>query len=48
MWPSWQSSAATASSASCGSTRILEIEIHGQGVENHAPGIYHLANVDTA
>jgi proteasome lid subunit RPN8/RPN11 len=26
----------------------LEIEIHGQGVENHAPGIYRLANFDTA
>lgn len=24
----------------------LEIEIHGQGVENHAPGIYRLTNID--
>ncbi len=24
----------------------LEIEIHGQGVVNHAPGIYQLANID--
>jgi hypothetical protein len=24
----------------------LEIEIHGQGVVNHAPGIYRLANID--
>lgn len=24
----------------------LEVEIHGQGVENHAPGIYRLANID--
>jgi hypothetical protein len=24
----------------------LEIEIHGQGVENDAPGIYRLANID--
>jgi len=24
----------------------LEIEIHGQGVENHAPGIYRLTDID--
>ena len=26
----------------------LEIEIHGNGVENHAPGVYRLTNIDPA
>ena len=26
--------------------QVVEIEIHGQGVENHAPGIYRLTNID--
>lgn len=28
--------------------RTIDIEIHGQGVQKHAPGIYRLANLDQA